>query len=228
MEKKRKGKASEGNDMIHGTQIDIKDITNHLNSISSEIFQNISDKVNGRIPHKHILLLHTLRELMADKCQTYLEIGVHNGGSMAVAMQSKHPCIFYGVDMFQEVIKIPRWSYFARDNLSKQKTIKNIQSCNINNYQFHIFEGNSREVSTLNKVYEQIKSVDLLFIDGDHSYQGVKDDFLNYGKLVRPGGFVVLDDYANGHPEIVKFVEEIPDVWHRIGSTTNEYIVQKV
>ena len=28
----------------------------------------------------------------------------------------------------------------------------------------------------------------MLFIDGDHSYEGVRADFERYGRLVRPGG----------------------------------------
>ena len=68
------------------------------------IFLSISSKIDGRIPHSHMMVLYTLRELMGQDCKSYLEIGVHNGGSMAAAMQSKHECKFYGVDMFQEVL----------------------------------------------------------------------------------------------------------------------------
>ena len=37
-------------------------------------------------------------------------------------------------------------------------------------------------------------SVDLLFIDGDHSYEGVRADFENYSPLVRPGGLIAFHD----------------------------------
>lgn len=36
--------------------------------------------------------------------------------------------------------------------------------------------------------------LDLLFIDGDHSYEGVKKDFEMYSPLVRPGGIVAFHD----------------------------------
>jgi predicted O-methyltransferase YrrM len=36
--------------------------------------------------------------------------------------------------------------------------------------------------------------VDFLFIDGDHSYEGVKSDFEMYSGLVRPGGLIVFHD----------------------------------
>jgi predicted O-methyltransferase YrrM len=48
------------------------------------------------------------------------------------------------------------------------------------------------------------RKIDLLFIDGDHSYAGVKSDFEMYGSLVAPGGMVAFHD-------IMMF----PDTWGR-------------
>jgi predicted O-methyltransferase YrrM len=39
-----------------------------------------------------------------------------------------------------------------------------------------------------------VDNVDLVFIDGDHRYEGVKSDFERWGKRVRVGGHVLLDD----------------------------------
>jgi predicted O-methyltransferase YrrM len=36
--------------------------------------------------------------------------------------------------------------------------------------------------------------VDLVFIDGDHSYEGVRNDFERFGRRVRIGGAVLFDD----------------------------------
>ncbi|MBW1798178.1 MAG: class I SAM-dependent methyltransferase, partial [Deltaproteobacteria bacterium] len=38
------------------------------------------------------------------------------------------------------------------------------------------------------------QGLDFAFIDGDHTYEGVTSDFLNYGPLVRPGGIIVFHD----------------------------------
>ena len=38
-------------------------------------------------------------------------------------------------------------------------------------------------------------AIDLLFIDGDHSYKMVITDFLNFSPFVNKGGFIVFDDY---------------------------------
>src|SRR4030095_8833900 len=38
------------------------------------------------------------------------------------------------------------------------------------------------------------RQLDFLFIDGDHSYEGVKSDFAYYSRFVRPGGFGALHE----------------------------------
>jgi predicted O-methyltransferase YrrM len=39
--------------------------------------------------------------------------------------------------------------------------------------------------------------IDLLFVDGDHSYDAVKQDFLDWAPKVRPGGFLALHDVVH-------------------------------
>lgn len=45
------------------------------------------------------------------------------------------------------------------------------------------------------------EGVDFLFIDGDHSYEGVKADFDNFSPLVRPGGIIAFHDIGAGDPQ---------------------------
>ena len=45
------------------------------------------------------------------------------------------------------------------------------------------------------KVLDSSK-IDFLFIDGDHSYDGVKKDYLMYSKLVNKGGVIAFHDIA--------------------------------
>jgi predicted O-methyltransferase YrrM len=46
--------------------------------------------------------------------------------------------------------------------------------------------------------------VDFLFIDGDHTYEGVRADFEMYSVLVRPGGMLIFHDICKH-----KFAEQI-------------------
>ncbi|MDA1193293.1 MAG: class I SAM-dependent methyltransferase [Candidatus Poribacteria bacterium] len=59
-------------------------------------------------------------------------------------------------------------------------------------------------------------SVDFLFIDGDHSYEGVRSDYERYHGLVRPGGLIMFHDVftpdGGEYPEglgVAKFWNEI-------------------
>jgi hypothetical protein len=58
---------------------------------------------------------------------------------------------------------------------------------------------------------KSVKGVSLatLWIDGDHSYEGVARDWLNYTPSVVKGGFVLIDNYHDGDfPGVDKFVDE--------------------
>jgi cephalosporin hydroxylase len=54
------------------------------------------------------------------------------------------------------------------------------------------------------------RSVDFLFIDGDHSYDGVKCDWELFSPLVAPGGLVAFHDVnEQRHPDVVRFWDEL-------------------
>jgi predicted O-methyltransferase YrrM len=57
------------------------------------------------------------------------------------------------------------------------------------------------------KVRNITQEIDLLFIDGDHSYEGVKTDWDLYSPLLKSGSCVVFHDYgwAEG---VIRVVEE--------------------
>jgi hypothetical protein len=76
--------------------------------------------------------------------------------------------------------------------------------------------GNSRNKDTAKKVRNTIKSVDMFFIDGDHSIQGVIEDFMNYNDFVNRGGYVIFDDYHD--------YQSSPEVKHGVDMIVNEYL----
>jgi len=43
--------------------------------------------------------------------------------------------------------------------------------------------------------------IDFIFIDGDHSYDGVKADYEDYSPLVRPGGLMAFHDVCMGEDD---------------------------
>ncbi|HMI99785.1 MAG TPA: class I SAM-dependent methyltransferase [Gaiellaceae bacterium] len=57
-------------------------------------------------------------------------------------------------------------------------------------------EGDSHSEETKRRVIQAVEGepLDFLFIDGDHSYEGVRADYELYAPLVRAGGMVALHD----------------------------------
>lgn len=62
----------------------------------------------------------------------------------------------------------------------------------------HLLREDSHQPTTVAHVAEilQGRKLDFLFIDGDHSYEGVKSDFDFYSPFVRSGGVVAFHDIA--------------------------------
>lgn len=56
------------------------------------------------------------------------------------------------------------------------------------------------------------EDLDFVYVDGDHSYEGVRADLDAYFPLVKVGGLIILDDYAIGnwwHDGVVRATHEL-------------------
>jgi len=61
------------------------------------------------------------------------------------------------------------------------------------------------------EVLERVRwkpQIDLLFIDGEHSRTRVEAEYAAYRKLVRPGGFILMDD--------IRLTSEMVEAWDAI------------
>ncbi len=67
----------------------------------------------------------------------------------------------------------------------------------------------------------QGKRFTIIYIDGDHSFEGVRADILNYAPLLEDGGYLIMDDascfipgrkFWKGHEDVSKACEEIPNL----------------
>jgi len=82
-----------------------------------------------------------------------------------------------------------------------------------------LIEADSHNPSTLESVKKISEGkLNFLFIDGDHTYEGVKRDFEMYSKLVRPGSMIAFHDIVPGPPENVGGV---PEFWNEIKQDFN-------
>lgn len=207
----------------------INDINNiYGNSIKyNNIINTINHNINGRVCHNRVVLLNILVEYL--QIDRYLEIGVHNGASMSyVIFNQKKSIDCYGIDLFEST-----FGHYKKDHITYNQSMENITKNNNSHSLITLIKGNSYDDKTFKNIQNILndKTIDLLFIDGDHSYQGIMSDFNKYTSFLRPGGYVVLDDYHRLWPDIVKFVDTNIDytVYKKIGNFLNtEVILQKI
>ena len=84
--------------------------------------------------------------------------------------------------------------------------------------------GDSHRTETFEQVKRLIqpRPLDFLFIDGDHSYEGVKADFKMYSPLVHPHGLIAFHDIV---PGTAKRVGGVPRFWQE---TKRRYRVSEI
>lgn len=78
-------------------------------------------------------------------------------------------------------------------------------------------------IDVVGEVRQRTPRLDLLFIDGDHSYEGVKADWEGYKAFLQPGSVVIFHDFgwAKGvqrvvHEDVLPFVSDaqrLPNMW---------------
>jgi predicted O-methyltransferase YrrM len=79
----------------------------------------------------------------------------------------------------------------------------------------HLLQCDSHSSDTLDRVKTVLggQQLDYLFIDGDHTYEGVKKDLELYAPMVRPGGVIALHDIVEHPPatgcEVSKFWNQV-------------------
>jgi predicted O-methyltransferase YrrM len=147
--------------------------------------------------------------------QTVLEIGTEGGGTLLLLTLAAAPgATVISVDLPTFAgFGYPRWkeAYFQKFTLAPQ--------------QLHLVRANSHLLRTVQSVRSILgqRPVDVLFIDGDHSYGGVKADWEMYGPLVAPGGLAAFHDIVRHAPQTGC---EVYDFWQeQKGMFTHQEIV---
>lgn len=86
-----------------------------------------------------------------------------------------------------------------------------------------LLEASSRYRTTSRKIEALLagQPIDLLFIDGDHSYEGVRDDFLAFRGLVREGGLIAFHDICEDYEtrygrKTGQYAGGVPRFWRKL------------
>lgn len=147
-----------------------------------------------------------LELLLAREPKTVLEIGIGNCGSTWAF--SKIPSVEHII-----CIDLPDGNWGGQSQAFTQERLQYIASHS--KAKVIYIAGNSQNSECLEKVKQALGEglVDFLFVDGDHSYNGVKTDFLTYSPLVSKPGLIGFHDIRVHPPEtlceVSKFWDEI-------------------
>jgi predicted O-methyltransferase YrrM len=58
------------------------------------------------------------------------------------------------------------------------------------------------------RVAESTDSIRMMYIDGEHTYDAVKDELARYADLLSPGGLLTFDDYSARYPGVAQAIHE--------------------
>ncbi len=137
-------------------------------------------------------------------CNYLLEIGTFRGGTLFVFSQvAAASATVISLDFhftFQgKLCRIGQEPFFRKFVRRGQTLI--------------LVRNNSHKPETLASIQEKLQThkLDFLFIDGDHRYEGVKEDFKMYSPLVRSGGIVAFHDIAQEGPSM-----QVRPFWEQI------------
>ena len=149
-----------------------------------------------------------LERLQALRPERVCEIGTNRGGTL---WYFSRVCADDGT-----VVTIDRCAPFYTRSLRRHvgKPRQTIAS----------LEADSQAPATLERVKKLLGGpLDFLFIDGDHSYAGVRRDFELYAPLVRTGGLIALHDInaggGDGRPrDGQSWAGDVPRFWSEISA----------
>ncbi len=89
------------------------------------------------------------------------------------------------------------------------------------------FRGDSHTDEMFNKVKDFCPKFDFIFIDGDHSYEGVKKDFEMYKNLLSPRGVIGFHDIDPDHIFADSYAGQVYKFWQDLEEGTKMNLVCK-
>ena len=164
-----------------------------------------------------------------------LEIGVLFGVSSVFMHTALAP--FY--DRVRLVLLDPFDGYYGPDHLdpltgqrvTRSALERNLARAAIPSADVLVLEGFSTDDAILEQAQEE-GPFDVVVIDGDHSYEGVKADFERYAGLLETDGVLIVDDYGSEDwPDVTKFVDTVvasDKRFEHLGSLSRTAIFRKL
>lgn len=133
----------------------------------------------------HYEIMEAARFFSKLEVKNFMEIGTDQGGSFAIWSKLSSDGIRISLDLPHGEFGRADYNEWDRDTY-----LKSLGS------NVHTFWGSSHDEKWLDIILKILggEKLDFLFIDGDHTYEGVKQDWLRYKSLVKEGGWIGFHD----------------------------------
>jgi predicted O-methyltransferase YrrM len=129
-----------------------------------------------------------------------VEIGTGKGSSLVR--------ILYGLALHEDV------RVWTIDLLEQEEAHEALESAQIPNWRYEFLIGESVEIGKM----PNWEPLDLILVDGSHSYEGVKADVGAWAPHLKPEGVMVFHDYKNRKHKVTRAVDEsMRDGWQQVG-----------
>ena len=167
----------------------------------SKQLRDVFDRTDGMISFEEAVLLYRLAKKARNGC--ILEIGSYRGRSTVFlgkgSLDGAGVPVF-AVDPHTSFVGILGGVFGSRDRTAF--------------YEAMLLHNCSEIVSLINLSSEAFSSqwscaISLLWIDGDHRYEGVRRDFDCWERYLLPGSFIAFDDALDSSLGPLKVIEEL-------------------
>ncbi len=144
------------------------------------------------------------------KPKTVLEIGTAHGGTLFIWCRlAREDATVISIDLPGGLFGggYPRWRGVLYKYFKKPRQ------------RLYLLRADSHNPKTLEEVKKILDGgkLDFLFIDGDHTYEGIRKDFEMYSPLVRKNGIIAFHDIAPHDPEHdPQGIVGVPRFWSEI------------
>lgn len=185
-----------------------QELKNHINDFDTAVTKLIESK-NFKPSQQKAELLFMMNLIRDNNYSKICEIGTFKGGTTI--------CFCLAAPVNAKIVTIDINITREKQRLLKDFTKKGQKITSL--------RGDTRRLSTYLKTQYEFRGedIDFLLIDGDHSLEGVMNDYVRYSPLVRKGGTIIFhdihpDSFIRDGVKTTSNVGDVPSFWQLLSS----------
>jgi len=150
----------------------------------------------------------------------FVEIGVYAGDASLRFLKSNKIKKYYAIDPWMN-------NYDSNDSLSKRENMGEAELSFDKKTKKYFNRIVKLKLKSDNAVKFIEEKIDGIYIDGLHSYEGVKHDIQNYYPLIKDGGIISGHDYNNTWSGVIRAVNEVLGKPDYVFDDSNWVVIKK-